>query len=225
MARQLSAAFLEALEAKEGRDPFVWLLDVEVPTDPRTVFRLTSSTISVDFGQDSTGTALTYSPAGFTFNGLQESGDGSLPQVEVTIANASQFARQILEDHDGLTDQPVTLRIVNLGLLGGAEVSAEWRGRVGEPTVTTEGITLPLAAPNLTEMPFPGRRDLHDSCAVRKFGSGPCPYPVGQGGALYSSCPRTLAACEARGTDMVTLGFPALLPKQFGGMRGLGREN
>lgn len=224
MARQLSAAYHEALGAKEGRDPFVWLLEVEVPTTPPTMYRLTNNPEPVEYGQTSAGAAITYSPAGIEFEVLEESGDGSLPEMQITLPNASQFARQVLEDHRGLTGQPATLYLVNVGLLSGPDVAIRWRGEIGEPTVTVASLTLPLSSRNLTDLPFPSRRDLADSCAVRKFGSGPCPYPVEHPSAAYSSCPRTRAACEDRGTDMVSIGFPALLPKRFGGVPGLGRQ-
>lgn len=224
MTRNITEAFRGQLGAEYTTDPFAWLLEIRVPTDPVTRYRLCNQKRVVEYGENSAGEAITYYPAGFTVSTLEETSDGSLPEIKVEIGNASLELRQTLEDYNGLVDQDVILRLVNLALLNDTGHGITWQGQMGEPTITAQGISFTISAVNLTERTFPGRRHVAAVCKHPKFGEGACPYPVADAGAAYSTCPRSYEACVARGTDMVSLGYDDLLPLRFGGELGIGRR-
>lgn len=224
MAREITNALRAQLGQRATSDAWAWLLEVRVPTSPATRYRLCDQKSAIEFGENSSGEPLVYYPAAFEFSGLEERGDGSLPEITVTVGNASLDLRADLETYYGLTDQQAVLRLVNLALTGSTANQVEWVGEVGEPTITTEGISFPISSVNLTDRNFPARRHTARTCKHPKFGAGACPYPVDDAGAAYSTCPRSLEACEARGADMVSLGYEALLPLRFGGELGIGRR-
>lgn len=224
MARSLSDALRAQLGQRSVEDAWAWLLEIRVPTSPATRYRLCDQKSTIQFGEDSNGDALTYYPAGFEVRDLEERADGSLPEIQVTVGNASLELRQNLEDYLGLVDQPAVLRLVNLALLGSTGNQVRWDGVVGEPEITTEGIVFALSSVNLSERTFPARRHVSRICKHPKFGAGACPYPVDDAGAAYTSCPRSLEACEDRGADMVSMGYEDLLPLRFGGELGIGRR-
>jgi len=224
MARDLSDALRAQLGKRTTADPYAWLLEVRVPTSPATRYRLCDQKSPVEFGEDSSGSALVYYPAGFEVQEIEERSDGSLPDIRVTVGNASIELRQNLEDYQGFVDQPAVLRLVNLALVGSTADQVAWQGVVGEPEISTEGVAFAVSSINLSSRTFPGRRHVSRTCKHPKFGEGACPYPVDDSGAAYSSCPRSLEACQDRGADMVSLGYADLLPLRFGGELGIGRR-
>ena len=56
-----------------------------------------------------------------------------------------------------------------------------------------------------------------------EFGSGQCGYVV-NAVAAYTTCPKTLSACIARGQDHAARGLPVLHPARFGGFPGIPRQ-
>lgn len=224
MAREITNAFRNLLGTRSVENAWVWLLEVRVPSSPATRYRLCDQKRQVVFGTNSDGEDLVWYPAGFVFGDVEERGDGSLPSIKITIGNASLETRQTLESYDGLTDQPAALRLVNLALTGSTANQISFEGEVGEPTITTEGITFPITSINLTERVFPALRYVARTCGAPKLGEGLCPYPVDNPSAAYSSCPRSREACSDRGDDMVSLGLDRLLPLRFGGNLGIGRR-
>jgi hypothetical protein len=68
----------------------------------------------------------------------------------------------------------------------------------------------------------PNDRDVASRCCWA-FGSAECGYVI-NAAAAYTTCPKTLSACIARGQDHAARGLPVLHPARFGGFPGIHRH-
>lgn len=236
MPRDISQPLRDSLYQKNVELPRVWLLEVSIPGGSR--YRFSDQKEIVHFGAYSedigggivAGDPIPYYPAGFAFTQWDETADLSLPRMDVSIADPSLRLRVNLEAYDGFVDRPAVL--INAAITGGDPDPASamrFEGKIVEPNVSAGGVSFGITAADIFQKPFPSQRILAHTCRARKFGSGLCPYPIDDSGATFTTCGRTLGDCEARGADMDTIdaaqdqGLFGLLPKRFGGFKGVGQ--
>lgn len=221
-----------SLHAEQLRQelPFVWLFELEVPTDPPTRYRLTNYTEPITYGTATDGTPLVYTDAPFVHDGLPARADGSLPSFEVSVGYSDQIVRDTVHEHRGFTGQPTVIRLVSIDALDNPQHPA-WRATVSRTVIGDEVLKLELSTAPLTEVVFPGRRYVADSCEHRWLSAG-CGYVAVDGatntpGGGYDGavlCPRTFGACSERGLDEALRGVTVRHPLRYGGKRGLIRR-
>ena len=209
----------------EQTQPFIWLVSVEVPTDPPTRYRLTSYPEAIQRGQTSAGVPLTFSPFPLAFGDFRTSGKGDLPPLTLNVANVTLEVAGVLQEYGGLVGQPVTLRLVHIQGLEDPNAQAGWAGRITGCTVDDTVASFSIGAPNLQKAPYPRNRFIANHCQVR-YGSAECGYiiPAAPGesiGTGFSTCPRTLSACGVRGLDELARGLTQLHPLRFGAYPGI----
>ena len=198
---------------------FIWLYEVDVPTDPVTRYRLVRSPESVSFrGQ-------TYSPFPITHAASQLSSSGDLPSVQVTISNVSREIISTLENYEGLIGQPAKIILVHSLSLGpNGQSVAEEPFEIITSSADAASATFTLGSRDLWDMTIPASRIMKNSCR-HQYKNGACGYALDTSDANYlSSCDKTLHGpngCNAHGASYTAAGFTPIHPHRFGGFPGI----
>lgn len=208
--------------------PWVWLYEVEVPTDPVTRIRLTNNPTPVSFGFDSDGAALTYSPFPIVHSGIKKTAAGDIPTIGVSVGNVTREIGRLIDAHDGLDGAPAVIRLVNLADLGNAKAQVEERAEVRGCKVGARIVTITLAAYSLYRAKVPPERYVSTVCK-HAFGGPRCGYliPASPGetvGTGFSTCARRRTDCEERGADELARGLPQIHPRRWGAFPGMPRQ-
>lgn len=226
MARELPDTFLDHARQLRDEAPWVWLFELEVPTDPPTRYRLTNSQTAIQFGTDSDGAAITYSPFPIVHGGVSEDGEGNLPSLKVQIGGASLEMSATLDTYGGLEGQPVVVRLVSTADLADVTSQIRFDGVVTECVVTAERVELTIGSYDVTRLQVPGRRYMRNHCRYR-YGGPECGYDLTNATLLaaFPRCAKTLAACRLHGDAEDDAGLPILHPERFGGFPGIPRRS
>jgi len=202
MTRPLSPAVIADKNALASANPFLTLVEIEVPTTPPTRYRLVRNTENVTWnGRTYYATNLSLSPA-------EEDGRASLTEQQLTVQNATREVGAIVESYDGLTDQPVTVYRVNKADLASGQPATKDEFRIIELHASESTLVARLGRANLWRASFPGKRQMRNACPFAYRGIE-CGYLGG-----LSTCDKTLTGpdgCEAHEGDS------PLHPARFGG--------
>lgn len=166
-----------------------------------------------------------WNPFPFEVGNLELSGEGNLPQLDVSMANATRWPMQYLHATDGLVGRAVTLYLLTeagLDIAYPNHESLAWDFVVAAAMANEEQVTLRLARPNFFQRQAPQDRFVASRCRWR-FGSDQCSYIV-NAVAAHTTCDKTLTHCVARGDDEVARNMPRLHPLRFGGFPGLPQQ-
>lgn len=209
-------------------DSFVWLFEVQVPTEPPTRMRITNFQDQVSRGKNSNGDDIIYYPVPALGGDFVDTQKGDLSSLTLTVSNATLEIMEYLELYDGLKGQPVTIRVTSRQSVLEPNADLRYDGIVTGCSVDDEVVSFNIGAPNLTATDFPRHRYSASHCRWR-FGSVECGYVIPAGaddtvGGGFTTCPMlSLANCEERGDDEVARGFVRQHPKRFGGFKGTQR--
>lgn len=204
--------------------PWIWLYEVEVPTDPATRYRLTNFDRDVQYGQSSAGVPLIFTPAGIVHGDMQETKKGDLPQMQVQIANDGFLMRDILELYDGLIGQPCTIRLLNMLEIPAGTAAMRFDGEIASCNAKLDRVTWNVSALSLSQIVTPGERYLRGHCPFR-YGSPECGYDLTNASlaAAFPSCDHTLTACGDHGAAELSILGVSFHPERFGGWPSLPR--
>lgn len=207
----------------EAQDGMVWLAEVEVPTSPPERVRVTSNNEPINFGESLAGVPNRYTPFPLKVGVITRTREGDLPQIQVVVGNARWRLAGLMEDHDGLIGQKAVVRLVSLGELDNLSAQLRFDGEVVSSRMNTEVVSFSIGSFNLKKISFPRNRYVSEHCRF-VFGSPECGYALNHPLASFTTCPRTIAACTARGDDEEdVMGVERLHPERFGGFRGTPR--
>jgi len=222
--RVLGTAVSAATRLLADEQGWLWLYEVQVPTNPLTRFRLVASSKSVDYGVDTIGNPLTYMPAPIQHSPIDETSDGSTPRLQLQVGNAQRVMMQDLEDYAGLADQPIVIRIVHRSMLAVPTAHIRIDGIITSATATAELVTFAVGIHNLMEYKLPARRYSKFHCG-HGYGDAMCAAPIDNATflAMYPTCPKSLEACRLRGLEEAVLALPVRHPLRFGGFPGIPR--
>ncbi len=159
MARDMSLQhYIEAAKL-ENPDPWIWLFEVQVPTDPVTMYRMTSHDEPVPFGEDPDGDALTYLPAPIAHQGVPESADGSLPKMSITLQDVLGIASATVDEYEGLAGQTVRVHVIHKSQLDLGEAAQSFTGQISSATISDDGprVAIEISAVNIYQTAFPSR--------------------------------------------------------------------
>lgn len=185
--------------------PFVWLLEIVVPSSPPTVARLTNFDEVVSRGTGPTGIPLEYQPIALALGEMRTTNKADMSDVVINVTNVKKDLMSFLETYDGLVGQDIRLRLVNVLELTNPAAQIELAGRIATTTCTPAVVTFRMGSPNLTRALFPKNRYLAHHC-IWRFGGPECGYvipvsPTESIGGGFSTCGRTVDECEIRGAD------------------------
>ncbi len=208
--------------------PWVWLYELEVPTDPITRVRLTNNPTPVHFGQETDGTAIVYSPFPIVHSGIRKTAAGDIPTIGVSVGNVTREIGRLIDTHDGLDGAPATIRLVSLADLENPKAQLEERAEVRGCKVGSKIVTMTLAAYSLYRAKVPPERYVSTVCRYA-FGGPKCGYviPASPGetvGTGFSTCARRRTDCEERGEDELARGLPQAHPRRWGANPGMPRQ-
>lgn len=216
---------LQSKNSLATTERFVWLYEITVPSDPPTIYRITSNPGAVTFGQTEDGDALTYSPFPVTHGTIDLDSSGDLPQTTITASNVSRELIATLENYNGLLGQPVRIILAHSLSLGTAGVAvAEEDFRVIGAQATDASVALTLGSVDLFAAPVPKTRMTRFHCRF-VYRSGECGYalPTENANCLLT-CDKTLDGpngCNAHGASYTSAGFTPIHPDRFGGFPGI----
>lgn len=202
-----------------------WLLEVEVPTDTTSRYRLNNSAHSITFGTDSGGEDQVYVTFPFEPDGVREDGQGGIYSLTVTASNVKRELMAAIEAYEGLIDQPARVMLVHKGNLGGGEPIFQFDGRIATHKASAQSIQFTIGRENLYRVPLPLLRTSREFCN-HIYGGVECGYDTTRSGALQT-CTFMVEGdngCRAHGEDEEDEGLPVLHPLRFGGQLGVPRR-
>lgn len=229
MARALDSVLQAHQQQLRDEDPWIWLYEFEIPTDPPTRYRLTNYTESVSFGTNpNTTEAIVYSPFPIDHGEIDFSRRGDLPSITVRVANVTREVSETIEENNGLLGQPAVVRLINAANLTDTAAQVRFDARIVRVRMSPEVAALELATVNLRDVRIPRRRYLSSHCPFQ-FGDDECNYVIlpsvsNSIGGGFDFCPKNLVACVERGDDEVARGLPRTHALRFGGQIGVGRR-
>ncbi len=227
MARTLDASLMEEFESPQGRQGSVWLLELTLDRgdvgSPPVIARLCDGNQQLQWPLGDPDTTTWY-PFPFTFSPVEQTNEGDLTQVELSVDNSTRMLMRWLHAANGFEGNPAKLFLVPRAALSIAYPDHEFESidlEVMAASANGESISLRLGQPNWFQIMSPQER--HGPKCRWQFGSPQCGY-VRNAFSSYTTCPGLIDACAARGADMVARGLPNILPANFGGKIGLSRQ-
>lgn len=229
MTRPLQPEMARRASLLRDESAWLWLFEIEIPTDPATRYRLAANTSTVYFGADSEGEPIPYYPFPIAHAGIIATSAGDLPVIEVTAANPDRILSNAIDTYDGLIGQRAKVLLVNSTDLSNPESKVEWDAEVMGCACSSRAVTMRLSSFSLVERKIPPHRISSRSCEW-SLGDANCGYsiPTSPGetvGTGFSTCPKHLVACEERGDDEDARGLTRLHPRRFGGAPGIPRQS
>ena len=224
MALTLPASFKSQVEKPHGAADFLWLVEIVLDrgTDVRApvIARICDGTAELQWPYNDPNLTTWY-PFPFTFSPIEQTQEGDLSQVTMTIDNSTRALMRWLHDGNGIEGNPVTIYGVYRNGLSIPYPNQESRRinlQVVGPAANSEAVTIRLGLPNWFQLISPTERFVPTKCRW-DYGGLFCGYVLNEF-AAFSSCPKTLAACRERASDMVTRGLPSQLGN-YGGHPGI----
>ena len=186
--------------------PYIWLYEFEIPKDPPTRLRLAKHPTPVEWGTDSSGATLTYSPFPVSHREIKEDSEGSIPTVVIQASNVTLEVQRFLADYD-LVGQEARVMLVRWEDAPNGTPLVDYSFEVLSLEASPLAVTARCGRYNLNRQPFPLGRFRRNFCRWR-YKSAECGY----GGGL-ASCSKLLDGdngCEAHDNEERFGGFPGL---------------
>ena len=228
MAINLPASFKANIEKAHATNDRLWLLELELDRGAVGVapigVRLCDGFHQITCQLSDAAGPITWEPFPFVFSEVEQNQEGDLTQIELQIDNSMRSLMQYLHNGEGLEGNKANLYLVYRNGLSIAYPNHEYQAlrlRVMSASATSETIALRLGLPNFFQVMSPPDRYVPSKCRW-EFGGPQCGYLVNEF-AGYTSCPKTVAACVARGADLVARGLWPILPGNYGGKPGITR--
>ena len=197
---------------------WLWLYEIEVPTDPPTRYRFCRTTEQVTFRGN------IYYPFPIQHEGQKETQAGDLPTITLTVSNVSREVMSVLEEHQGLLGQPCRIILVSAPALDTGEAVIQQDFKIINLSATDEAITAGLGDISLYETMVPSQRMMRNYCR-HQYRSAACGYAVPPTNENYlSGCDKSYDGtngCVAHGASEAAASRPVVHPQRFGGFRGI----
>lgn len=194
--------------------PWVWLFQIQAdrtPVGTPTLF-VTPHPESVTFG------SAEYDPMPMASTPIEVSGEGDLPEHEITIVDNHRIIAPYLFSGLGFMGRPCTAFLVNLENPAAFD---RYDRRIAKWAMSAEGIVFRIGLPSWLKRQIPQDVISARTCQAvfGRIETG-CPYVV-NAAAGFTDCDRTIGACTARGEDLKARNLPAVLPRMFGAYPGV----
>lgn len=212
---------LEAVQAISGTSPFVWIYEIEVPTDPETRYRFAGNyTTSVTFRGN------IYYPFPVTHSITREESDGSLQGTSLIVSNITRQTISVLKTHNGLIGQPVRIMLVNTFELASGIPMMETDYTIGSIEIDDISVRASLVLFNAYASMFPSNKLTRGHCRLQYRGAG-CGYIVPEADGGLPTCDQSHDGpngCVVHGESEVAAGYTQQHPSRFGGFPGIPRQ-
>jgi phage-related protein len=206
-------------------DPYIWLYEIDLPTDPPTKLRAAAYPETVYFGVDSLGATIPYVPFSIAHGETTLDVEGGSPTVTLTAQNLTREMAALLETYGFLIGQTVRIRLVRLSETPSGNAFSDDLYEVLDAEMGETDATLSLGQSSMEKKSFPDHRITKDFCTSH-YGSARCGYDTKRAGALQT-CDKTRDGkngCVAHGLSELLASLPVLHPKRFRGFPGVQRQ-
>lgn len=223
-AEDLTQPEIAQVNRLEIAEPFVWLLEIEVPTDPPTRYRLNNSNQSLEFGTDGDGAPMFYYPFPFEVGVIQRDAEGGQFNMTVSASNISREIQASIEAYTGLIGQPVRIALISKALLAANKPILDFKGEILTHVASATEVSMEVGEPSSYKRKFPALRVLPHVCSF-DYGGLLCGYDTTRSGAL-ATCSKFLEGengCREHGDDEEAAGLTVRHPARFGGYPGVPR--
>ncbi len=197
---------------------WIWLYEVEVPTDPPTRYRFVRDPTPVTFRGN------VYSPFPITHSEQSEDDKANLPTINLQVSNATREVIAVLDNYGGLVGQPVRVILTHELAIPTNDRVFEENFRIVSTVANEELITATLGDYDLYATKFPSQRMMRFYCR-HVYQDGMCGYSVDSANPFYmAECDKTLygkKGCQVHGTSEANAGTDILHPERFGGFPGI----
>ena len=214
----LNPVFFQEKNALASGVSWLWLYEVEVPTNPATRYRMTTLRRQVQFRGN------TYYPFPVTHTAVRLNEKGDLPRVQLTVSNVSRELMATLNSYQGLVGQPVRIMLTCESALATDQPLVEQDFRILATNATAEGITADIADQDMYAATLPKQRLLKNFCR-HQYRSAACGYAVDpSNGNFLSGCDKSLSGpngCKVHGASESSAGVAVVHPARFGGFPGI----
>lgn len=211
MAKDLTTLTRQHKNQLKDSEPFIWLFSIETLDPTPTRYRFSSFTQIVEFGEQDDGTPNKWYPAPIAHSGITQDGDGGLPSIDLTLANASLEIAPTVDTSAGFVGQPVEIIVVSAHQLDDFDSAIIENAEVIECSMTSEVVTFQVSAFNLFAARFPAFLFRKFTCRWL-WGGLECGYNTLASGAGFEDCGVevggnrvatgfTLEACRLVGDD------------------------
>lgn len=228
----LPASFKTEIERPHGTVPLLWFVELQVARPyqsgdtvvPAVLLRITNHHSEIAWPASSPGSETWY-PYNFTFTPIEQNQEGDLPQLDLSVDNSARVLMRYLHAGHGLEGNYCRIYLVPETALGIAHPNHEyqrWDLLIAGALASDEAVTFRLERANFFSRQAPQDRYIAGRCRW-EFGSPECGYIINDV-AAFTSCPKTVDACVARGADHASRGLPVLHPRRFGGFPGIPRQ-
>lgn len=215
----LPTALRDAAQAIDDAPPVLWLWELRLQEQSFPGTNLYANLVANP--EPVTVGSTTFWPWPLSCSTIEQSANGDLPSLQLSIDNRTRWLMPYMHEHDGMAGKQVKLWLVNAQALPGSLASTfSMRWRIASSEANAEAILCRLELPNLFTLRFPVDRYRADRCDVVRFGDSRCGY-IRNDVAAFTNCPRTPTACEDRGADERARRIPVVHPMRFGGFRGV----
>ena len=200
----LSNAVIQHKNAIASDQSIYLLLQIDIPSLVDPIY-ITNNNENVSWN------SIDWLTFGFTIDDINEDSDGSIPEVNIKISNASRAIELYLNEYDLWLKQntlekiTVTLFIVSSADLLNTTPIASYSFDVGKYATDANWATFTLTFENFYIKRFPKNRITRNSCRWR-FGSIECGYTPGIG----ETCNKTLTACRSYNNSERFGAFPSV---------------
>lgn len=209
----------DALKALKNRlsqpRPFIWLIEVRIPSSPETMVRITPNPKAVTFGTNLAGDPITYDPFPVGIGVMDQDSEGGLATFSITVGGITREIMALLMAYDFLTGQKVNLRLVHEDHLDDPTAQVAHEFEVTNVDGDERAVTFALSSDNLYNWFIPSERIARDFCGFTYRGLR-CGF-TGDPTDTLGDCARTYEACILRGDWEEANGYTRKHPNRFGG--------
>ena len=207
-------------------DPLVRLYAIDIPSDPRTKYRLTAYPQEVNFERDSLGAAIPYRAASIIHEDARLDTEGTIQTTRLQIQNVTREAIAILENYHGLTGEKVRFVAIYLSNMPDGLPEKDEVFDILDSNATESVVELVLGRAALAQRKMNDRRASRLYC-VHKYGGPGCGYDTTRAGALQT-CSKLEAGpngCIEHGLDEEDASLENRHPKRILAFRGIPRQS
>lgn len=217
------------IERPQQQNAMLWLFEITLHRGteviPPVLLRICDGGSEIEWPLSNPSPQF-WQPFGFSFSPIEQTNEGDLTGIDLSIDNSARTLMKFLHDGDGCEGNPVRAFLVPSHGLALAypnhEAKGPLKGQVAGASADGDVVTFRLSMPNFFSFITPSERYTGRQCR-NEFGGPVCGYVINQF-AAFTRCSKLISACTARGADMVSRGLPAILPGNFRGYPGISQQ-
>jgi phage-related protein len=225
----LPPTFQSAIEPPQAANQIVTFVEIQIarpiegtPVVPSTIFRISNWHATLTWP---TNLSQVWYPFSFEVGPVEQNLEGDLPQLDLAVDNTARTLMRYLHGGDGLEGNYCTIYLVPANALNLAHPNEEYTRldlQIAGCSANDEVVQFRLERANFFTRNSPQDRFTAARCRW-EFGSKECGYVI-NAVAAFTTCPKLIAACQARGADHRSRGLPVLHPMRFGGFPGIPQQ-